>query len=236
MCARAGSVLVMTAHPDDADVHGGGAVAGWVDEGREVHYVLFTSGDKGHHDPTMTRDEVIALRRAEQRAAAATLGVQRVTFLEYEDGALAWAGADLAAAGTRLIREERPEVALTHDPFTGPPPYHEYQLHPDHRAVGEAVLDAVYFRARGHLYHPEQIAAGLEPHRVGELWLLMGDHADHPVDIAATLERKIAAIRAHASQWGRHPDLEGFVRRRAETTGAAHGVARAEAFKRLRPG
>src|SRR3989304_4126658 len=84
MCARAGSVLVMIAHPDDADVHGGGAVARWVDEGREVHDVLFTSGDKGHHDPTMTRDEVIALRRAEQRAAAATLGVQRVTFLEYE--------------------------------------------------------------------------------------------------------------------------------------------------------
>ena len=227
-------VLVMTAHPDDADVHAGGAVARWVDEGHEVHYLLFTSGDKGHDDPAMTPDELIALRRGEQRAAAAILGVPRLTFLDYEDGGLSTLGPELAATATRLIRAEQPDLVLTHDPFGGAPRYASYQLHPDHRALGHAVLDAVYFRAPGPLYYPDQITEGLRPHRVREVWLIMGDHADHAVEISGTIARKIAAIRAHASQWGRHPDLEGFVRRRAETSGAVHGLALAETFKRLR--
>lgn len=229
-------VLVMIAHPDDADVHAGGTVARCVDEGHDVHYILFTSGDKGHDDPAMTRDQVIALRRAEQRAAAGTVGVSRVTFLSYDDGELSWAGPGLAETATRIIREQKPDIVLTHDPFVGPPRYPTYQLHPDHRALGLAVLDAVYFRAPGHLYCPEQVAAGLGPHRVGELFLMMGDHVDHFVDISSTFDRKVAAVRAHASQWGKHPDLESFFRRRAEGIGAAPGIPLAEAFKRLVPG
>ena len=228
-------VLVMTAHPDDADMHAGGTVARWVDEGHDVRYVLFTSGDKGTDDPSTTPDRVIALRSAEQRTAAALLGVQHLTFLDYEDGDLAFRGPELAATATRLIRAEQPDLVLTHDPFMGSPRYANYQLHPDHRAVGHAVLDAVYFRAPGPLYHSEQITGGLRTHRVGELWLIMGDHADHAVDIGGTVDRKIAAVRAHVSQWGQHPDLEGFIRRRAEAVGAAHGLPLAEAFKRLRP-
>jgi len=91
-------ILVMTAHPDDADIMAGGTVARWLDEGNEVGYVVFTRGDKGHDDPAMTPDAVAALREAEQRAAAATLGVSRVTFLDFDDGELAWAGPALAEA------------------------------------------------------------------------------------------------------------------------------------------
>lgn len=229
-------VLVITAHPDDAEVHAGGTLARWVEEGRQVHSAIVTGGDKGHNDPSMTPGRVVALRQAEQRAAAALLGVRRVTYLGYGDGELAWAGPRLAEDVTRLIRQERPDVVLTHDPYAGPPRYATYQLHPDHRALGFAVIEAVYFRAPGHLYYPEQIAAGLGPHRAGELFLMMGDHVDHFVDITTTFERKVAAVRAHASQWGTHPDLEGFLRRRAETIGAAQGIALAEAFKRLVPG
>jgi len=87
--------------------------------------------------------------------------------------------------------------------------------------------------ADGHLYYPEQVAAGLGPHRVREILLMMGDHVDDVVDIGPTVERKVAAGRAQASQWGQHPDLDGFVRRRAAAVGAAHGLALAEAFKRL---
>jgi LmbE family N-acetylglucosaminyl deacetylase len=64
----------------------------------------------------------------------------------------------------------------------------------------------------------------------------MGDHHDEVVDISDTFERKIQAVRAHASQWGRHPDLEGFLRRRAERVGQPHGIPLGEAFKRLVPG
>ncbi len=87
-------ILVLIAHPDDADVHAGGTIARWADEGYDVQLVVATSGDKGHDDPTMSREEVITLRRAEQHAAARCLGVQHVTFLDFEDGELASAGPD----------------------------------------------------------------------------------------------------------------------------------------------
>ena len=62
---------------------------------------------------------------------------------------------------------------------------------------------------------------------------MMGDHIDHGVDIAVTFERKVRAVRAHASQFGTHPDLEGFLRRWAERVGEAFRVPLAEGFKRL---
>jgi LmbE family N-acetylglucosaminyl deacetylase len=234
MTAEAKRILLITAHPDDADVHAGGTIARWVDDGYEVHGLIVTSGDKGHDDPAMTRDDVIALRRAERRAAQ-ILGVRHVTFLNYEDGELAWAGPSLAEDITRAIREVRPDIALTHDPYAGPPRYTTYQLHPDHRAVGFAAIDAVYFRAPGPLYYPAPSAAGLRPHRVAEVLLIMGDHHDHFVDVGTTFGRKLEAVRAHASQWGKHPDLEAFLRTRAQRVGETHGMALAEGFKRLAP-
>ncbi|MGH7332484.1 MAG: PIG-L deacetylase family protein, partial [Candidatus Rokuibacteriota bacterium] len=93
----------------------------------------------------------------------------------------------------------------------------------------------VYFRAPAPLCYPAHATAGLWPHRVGELWLIMGEHQDHFVDISLTFRRKLDAVRAHASQWGKHPDLEGFLRRRAERAGEARGIPLAEGFKRLLP-
>lgn len=228
-------VLLMTAHPDDADIMAGGTVATWLEAGHEVHSVIFTRGDKGHDDPGMTPAAVAALREAEQRAAAAILGGPRLTFLDFADGELAWAGPALAETTTRLIRQERPDVVVTHDPFAGAPGYRVNQLHPDHRAAGAAVVEACYFRAPGPLYYPAHGAAGLAPHRVREIFLVMSDHADHVIDIAATFERKVRAVGAHASQFGRHPDLEGFLRGLAQRAGAAAGLPLAEGFKRLTP-
>ena len=226
-------ILIMTAHPDDADIWVGGTSARWVDEGHDVHSVFFTRGDKGHGDPAMTPERVAALREAEQRAAAAILGVPRLTFLDFADGELAWSGPALAEAATRLVRQERPDTVVTHDPYTGAPGYREPQLHPDHRAVGLAVVEACYFRAPGPLYYPEHRVAGLEPHRPREILLIMSDHVDHVVDIATTFERKVQTVRAHASQFGHRADLEGFLRGLAARAGAGSGVHLAEGFKRL---
>lgn len=228
-------ILLMTAHPDDADIMAGGTVARWIDEGHDVHSVMFTRGDKGHDDAAMTPERVGALREAEQRAAAAILGVPQLTFLDFADGDLTWTGAPLAEAATRLIRQHRPDTVVTHDPYAGAPGYRVPQLHPDHRAVGAAVVDACYFRAPGPLYYPEHGREDLAPHRVRELLLIMSDHADHVVDIAPTFERKVRAVRAHASQFGKHPDLEAFLRGLGMRAGQASGVAVAEGFKRLTP-
>jgi LmbE family N-acetylglucosaminyl deacetylase len=228
-------ILVLIAHPDDADVHAGGTIARWADEGHEVQLVVATSGDKGHDDPTLTVEKLVALRQTEQRRAAEILGVARVMFLDYHDGDLAWAGPRLVEDLTRLIREMRPEIVLTHDPYAGSPRYAQYQLHPDHRAVGFAAIDAVYFRAPGPLCYPDHGRAGLASHRVAELWLIMGDHHDHFVDITTTFARKVDAVRAHASQWGKHADLEGFLLGQAELASADRGMTLAEGFKRLLP-
>ncbi len=226
-------VLVATAHPDDADIMAGGTLARWLDEGYAVHSVVFTRGERGHDDPTMTPEALGALREAEQREAAAMLGGLRLTFLDFPDGELAWAGRDLAEVATRLVRAERPDIVVTHDPFAGAPGYRVPQLHPDHRAVGLAVVEACYFRAPGLLYHPTQRTAGLAPHRVREVLLIMSDYADHVVDIGAVFERKVRAVRAHTSQFGSHEDLEGFLRRLAERAAAGSSAALGEAFKRL---
>lgn len=226
-------ILVATAHPDDADIMAAGTVARWLEEGHEVHSVIFSRGDKGHDDPGMTPAGVAALREVEQRAAAAILGGPRLTFLDFKDGEIGWSGPELAEAATRRIRQERPDIVVTHDPYGGAPRYWEPQLHPDHRAVGLAVVEACYFRAPGPLYYPAHQAAGLATHRVREILLIMSDHIDHVVDIAATFDRKVRAVREHASQFGKHPDLEGFLRRMAERTGSPHQLALAEGFKRL---
>lgn len=226
-------ILIMTAHPDDADIWVGGTAAGWVDDRHEVHSVLFTRGDKGHSDPAMTSERVAVLREAEQRAAAAMLGVSRLTFLDFADGELAWSGPELAEAATRMIRQERPDTVVTHDPYGGAPRYREPQLHPDHRAVGLAVIEACYFRAPGPLFYPEHRTAGLPPHRPREILLMMSDHVDHVVDIAAKFDQKVRAVRAHESQFGHRSDFDQFLRRLAERAGAGRGVLLAEGFKRL---
>ena len=226
-------ILLITAHPDDADVQAGGTIARWVEEGHEVHSAILTRGDKGHDDPSMTQAQVAALREAEQRAAAEILGVRQVTFFDYEDGELAWAGPTLVEHITRLVRAERPDIVLTHDPFAGAPGYREPQLHPDHRAVGVAALDAIYVRATAPLYYPAHAAEGLAPYRVGEILLVMSDYIDHIVDISGTFDRKVRAVRAHASQFGKRADFEAFLRRWAERVGGPSGVPLAEGFKRL---
>jgi len=180
-----------------------------------------------------TAERLAALREAEQAAAAAILGVPRLTFLDFADGELAWSPAPLAKAATRLVRREQPDLVLTHDPYAGAPGYRVPQLHPDHQAVGRAVVDACYFRAPGPLYHPEHAHAGLAPHRVRTLLLIMTDHADELVDIEPTFDRKLRAVRAHTTQFAHHPDVDAFLRRLAAQAGAAAGVALAEGFKRL---
>jgi len=92
-----------------------------------------------------------------------------------------------------------------------------------------------YFRSPGPLYYPAHAAAGLAPHRVREILLIMSDHADHVVDIASTFARKVQAVCAHVTQFGNHPDVEGFLRGLATRAGAPFNTMLAEGFKRLTP-
>ena len=228
-------VMVIAAHPDDAEIQCGGTVAKLIREGARVSYVLCTSGNRGTDDPRVSTEELAAAREEEQHAAAGRIGVERVTFLRHDDGDLEFGRPLLRAQLTRLMREERPAVVFTHDFLAGQTSYEVCYLHPDHRAAGAAAFEAAFFCAPGPLFYPEHLAAGLRPHRVAAMYLFMSDRPDCYVDMSSTLDIKVEAIASHVSQWGRHPDLAGFFGDMARRLGQGHGLAYAEAFKVLRP-
>lgn len=222
--------LVVAAHPDDPEFGCGGTVATWVDQGIAVYYLLCTRGDKGTSDPEMTPERLMALRMAEQRAAAAVLGVREVFFLDFPDGELQ-PDLRLREAIVRMIRTLRPQIVATHDPATL---YSESFInHPDHRAVGQATLDAIYPTARDRLNFPEHERAGLQPHKVREVYLWGSQHPNTWVDISRTLERKIAALRCHRTQIRNPDELATRLRERARQTGQSGGLELAEAFWKI---
>jgi LmbE family N-acetylglucosaminyl deacetylase len=220
-------VLVIVAHPDDIESWAAGTVCRFIDAGRQVAFVLCTSGDKGSSDPLLTSLEVGPMREAEQRAAARIMGVAEVTFLRWPDSEVEPTLA-LRRALVRQVRIHKPDLLITHDP--APP----YRLHPDHRAVGRAALDAVFPCARDPLTFSEQITEeSLQAHLVPEAWLFASDAPDVWVDISPTLPRKIAARLTHVSQHTNAQELERSWYRRAAEAGQPVGLAAAEAFKRI---
>ncbi len=224
-------MLLVAAHPDDPEFSSAGTVANWIKHGFEIIYVLVTSGDKGTADPNMSREQLVEIREAEQRAAAALLGVSEVVFLRFPDGEL-MPDLTLRGAITRMIRLYKPYVVMTHDPialFYN----NEFINHPDHRAVGLATVDAIYPTARDPLQFHEHIREGLEPHKVKEIFLWGSDQPNVLVDITETIEQKIEALKLHRSQVGDAANLPERVKMRAAQVGEAYGLKYAEAFRRI---
>jgi len=228
--------LCVFAHPDDVDFGSAGTVARWVDEGIEVSYLLITRGDAGGFDDT-PRERMPQIREAEQRAAAAAVGVRQVEFLDgYADGTLT-ATIALRRDITAAIRRFRPDRVLTNSPLRrweriwGP-------SHPDHLAAGEATTCAIYPDARNAFAHPELLRDfGLEPWTVREVWYSGGPSPDHRVDVTDQYPRKLAALRAHTSQTSHMDDLETFLRDMLGGIAKAGGLPEgrlAEAFTVLR--
>lgn len=220
-------VIVIAAHPDDPEFGCAGTMVKWAGAGKKVTYVLLTSGDKGSHDPDLRPGRLAAVREEEQRAAAKDLGVEQVIFLRYPDGLLENT-LELRRQLASVIRQHRPHILLTIDPWR------HYQLHPDHRAVGQAALDAIYAAREWYIF-PEQLVEEVEPWRVKEVYLFWTDSADYWEDISECIETRIAALARHASQVGLNMEkLAERIRQRAQEAGEASGYEYAEAFKRLR--
>jgi LmbE family N-acetylglucosaminyl deacetylase len=225
-------VLVVMAHPDDAEFGVGGTVARWAKEGRHVTYVILTDGNRGSSDPAMTAERLAQIRHAEQRAAALKLGVKDVFFLGYDDGSLQ-ATMDLRRQITRWIRRVKPDVVVAPDPtrrWTG----QRYINHPDHRAAGEATLDAIIPGSDTRLVFPELLEEGLEPHQVKEIYLSGSNEADVFVDITDSMDTKVAALREHKSQIGDWEELDKTIRERAAEMGKSQQLQFAEGFKYFR--
>ena len=225
--------LAIGAHPDDIEFGAGGTLAAWARAGCHVVMAVMTDGSKGSWDPAEDPTALVARRAAEQRSAGVVLGATRVEMLGYVDGELE-SSLEVRARIAALIRTHRPDVLLSHDPWA------RYEIHPDHRAAGRAVVDGAV-AARDHLFHPEQ---GLEHHRPEWLLLWRAAEPDHWEDIEATFDDKLAALMCHASQHrttmgdagsggAERRAFEMQIRERAASQGAAAGLAAAEAFKRI---
>ena len=230
-----GPVLVISAHQDEIEIHAGGTIARLVASGTAVSYLLATSGNRGTADPSATMAQLAAIREAEQRAAAAKLGVTDLTFLGFDDGDLMYEARRLREALVRCIRAKRPAAIITHDPFPGNGSEDSCSIYPDHLTVGMTAFQAAYVAAPGPLFHPEHLEQGLEPWKPQRIFCIMSSQPDRFVDIGPVWEQKWAAIQEHRSQ-GRHlHGMEEYFRRIAGDLGERSGLNLAEGFRLLLP-
>ena len=194
------SALVVFAHCDDAEWMFGGTVARLVAGGAVVSYVVCTDGSSGGIDLSVTDAELAATRAAEQRAAAAVLGVSEVVFLGYPDDQLQ-VGPGLKRDLVRQIRRFRPDLLLTLTPYRALDAPVDWS-HGDHIAAGEAALQAAYPEALMPRIYPELLAEDLQPHSVREAWVPAVGDADLYVDVTGVVETKMDAVWCHGSQNG----------------------------------
>ena len=193
-------VAVFMAHPDDPDFSCAGTCARWAADGYHITYVIITNGDKGSDDRDLPGAQLAEIRDTEQRAAADILGVKDVVFMRQPDGMLV-PNLELRREIVRMIRRLKPDILICQDPmtwFVG----REYINHPDHRASGQVVLEALFPASRNHRMFPELLEEGLEPHRVEEVYVATSKESDTFIDITAFMDIKIQALRAHVSQMG----------------------------------
>ncbi|NDJ85532.1 MAG: PIG-L family deacetylase [Chloroflexi bacterium] len=230
---------VIVAHPDDIEFSVAGTIARWTQAGCEVSYVLVTSGDVGIADESLSLEEAREMREREQRQAAQVLGVKDVVFLREPDGSVVNT-LELRKKLVREIRRFRPDVLICQDPtivFAS----EGYINHPDHRAAGQAALDAV-FPAAGQPHVFQELAEeGLKAHKTRRVYVptWRKEDANLYVNISATIEAKIQALFAHESQMQeimgqRKVDLneiEHWIRHNAAERGKGKEMAYAESFR-----
>lgn len=226
------SVLAIGAHPDDVEFGAGGTLAKWATAGCVVHHLVCTDGSKGTWDVHADTVALVARRHDEQRAAARQLSADNtgeVVFLDHVDGELD-SSLEVRSQVARVIRELRPEVVFGHDPWK------LYRLHPDHRHAGLLACEAIVAARDPHFYREHQ----LPHHRPAALLLWEAERPNHVEDVSAFVDRKLAALEAHVSQFEStmkatdESQIEAFrdrVRLRLAELGQPHGVAAAEVFR-----
>lgn len=206
--------LVIGAHPDDNDFGAAGISALWAKQGKKIAWAVMTNGAEGSEVPALDDTALMLLREQEQRAACEVLGVQAVEFLRFPDGHLR-NSEEARRAVVRLIRKYRPRVVFTHDPtqhIFAPDPNEKpeetaYLNHPDHRATGNIVLDAIFPAAGNPRSYRELLSEGLQPYRVHEIYFYMSGQENTYIDISEVIEQKAQGLRCHITQFGPEADM-----------------------------
>lgn len=227
--------LAVVAHPDDLEYGAASAIARWTGEGRSVAYVMVTDGEAGIDG--LPPEEAAAVRRVEQVASAAVVGVDDVSFLGHPDGVVE-PGLALRRDIAREIRRVRPDILITATPaltvrMGGG---RRFLNQADHRAVGVAVLDAARDAANRWIFR-ELLDEGWDPWPgATDVYLMGAEDPTHGVDVTHSLPLGIASLRAHRAYLdglGRDFDPEMFLNSITGRAGAALGVPNAVAFGRV---
>jgi LmbE family N-acetylglucosaminyl deacetylase len=204
------NILVVLAHPDDPEFFCGATLARWARAGHHITYQLLTCGDKGFNEYTpsdMIPDALCAIRHEEQIAAAQVIGVEAVHFMECPDGYLV-PDLNLRRDIVRTIRKFTPDILVTCDPQTL---FAAYGInHPDHRAAGQAAMDAVFPAAGSPVFFPELLIEGHLPHMPREVWCSLTMQPNVVMDITDMWSIKLEALLHHKTQIG---DIEQFIER-----------------------
>jgi LmbE family N-acetylglucosaminyl deacetylase len=239
--------MVIGAHPDDADVGAGATSALWVRQGKKVVWVTMTDGTEGSEIPGLSETELMLQRECEQRQACERLGIQEIEFLRFPDGHLANTEVTRKAL-VRLIRQYRPRLVLTHDPeqrIIAPDPDEQpdataYLNHPDHRATGNIVLDALFPAVGNPRAFRELLVEGLLPYRVHEVYFFLSSKKNTYIDVSETMDLKVKALHCHSTQSsGEFNMTEWFVNYAAEMAREAKvrkglDMQYAEEFRRIK--
>ena len=222
------SAMAIVAHPDDIEFSCVGTLSRWAKSGTRVSFVLCISGDVGIATPGMTREKATQIREEEARNAADIAGAAEIIFLRESDGLLE-PTLELRKKLVREIRRFKPEVVLSGDPtvvFAS----ESYINHPDHRAAATAALDAVFPAAGQPNLFQELENEGLRAHKVRKVYIYGQQQSELTLSIDETMEIKLAALRAHKSQfpfW----DPGDRVKERASENAKGKGMQYAENFR-----
>jgi LmbE family N-acetylglucosaminyl deacetylase len=226
--------LAVAAHPDDLEYGAAGAVAAWTAAGKDVRYVLATRGEAGIDG--MDPAQCGPLREAEQRAAAAEVGVTQVEFLDHVDGVVQ-EDLHLRRDLTAAVRRHRPDLVVVVN-FADTWPQGGWNS-ADHRHTGRAAMDAVDAAGNRWIF-PELVASGLDPWNGVRYVVISGSaHPTHAVDITDVLDRAVASLEAHRAYLdglGDHPmaDARGFLEWFAQANAPRFGNRPAAAFELVR--
>ena len=224
-------LIVVAAHPDDLESLCGGTVALLTARGVKVFSVNCTLGDIGAQDASLARPALASTRLAEANDAARILGIAATFNLGHHDGELV-PDLTLRAQIARLYRLTQADTLWTFDP------YWSGQIHPDHRAAGQAALDA-YMPSKMPLYRPEQLnEPAAELSRIDRVFLFATDRDPNVyIDITGVYKSKIAACLAHHSQFPKGEEslnwMKEIDRKQAEVINDPL-VTYAESFKQIR--
>lgn len=227
------TVMVVTAHPDDAEIMCGGTIIKFASMGRKVVLVIMTNGEKGSPNPKDDLVKLVRTRKKETCKSAKFMGVSEVVFLDHKDGELEDTHITRAQI-VKLVRQWKPEAIFTPDPTNVF--LKNYVNHVDHRTVGWIVLNSLIPSGNWHFYR-EHAGNNTEPHEIRELYLATAKEPDFAVDISKFFPKKIKALAFHKSQLGPETDSLDFFRNMftkfAKEAGKRHQVKYAEEYRRI---